>query len=94
MMQQPLCLLACLHACSQVEVLYEDVNRAFGATILAQYFDKGWSAHSSLKSSLYDVETLAQVQRRVTGLHCGAWSLDRTQDDGLPLVTSPLHPQR
>jgi hypothetical protein len=41
--------------------MYEDVERCFQSPSLAAYFDRSWLSHTQLKSSVYDVEALAQV---------------------------------
>lgn len=51
--------------------MYEDTEAAFASPALAQYFDKSWPAHVGLKTSLYDVETLAQVGGGGRGGHMG-----------------------
>ena len=47
----------------QVQILYEDAERHFGVPSLQQYFDKSWLAHTQLKASWFDVETLMQSSR-------------------------------
>ncbi len=40
---------------SQTGTMYDEVDRAFNAPALANYFDKSWQQHVSLKSSIYQV---------------------------------------
>ena len=44
----------------QVSVFYEDVRRLLSAFPLNQHFDKSWLAHVTVKSLLYEVESMAQ----------------------------------
>ncbi|KXZ42912.1 hypothetical protein GPECTOR_111g245 [Gonium pectorale] len=45
----------------QAGTMYDEVERAFAAPSLANYFDKSWAQHVSLKASIYQVEELIQL---------------------------------
>lgn len=44
----------------QQTIMYSEVERAFASGSLASYFDKSWLAHTQMKASVYDVETLVR----------------------------------
>lgn len=52
-------VLACRLA-KQVSVFYEEVHRLLTSAPLASHFDKSWTAHVAVKTSLYDVESQLQ----------------------------------
>lgn len=39
----------------QAGTMYEEVERLFNGAALANYFDKSWGQHVSLKASIYQV---------------------------------------
>eukprot|EP00198_Chlamydomonas_reinhardtii_P012800 XP_001702137.1 programmed cell death protein 6-interacting protein [Chlamydomonas reinhardtii] len=48
----------------QAGTMYEEVERLFNGAALANYFDKSWGQHVSLKASIYQVEELIQASRQ------------------------------
>ena len=53
-------LLHCRLA-KQVSVLYEDVLRLLNCDPLRSHFDRSWTAHVQVKTTLYDVESQLQM---------------------------------